>query len=158
MSDVPEELLPDPEGGRCFTPFPNTDVWTNGETPSPWGTRKHEAQKHARNVKWSQIMSPDEFLLTSSLLGEWGPCATLPEFRDIFTWHFTSLSYTPLYWLRNLSNNKIHKSLSTKSLTRNKKNDNNKRLTFQHPSLTLLENWMRRNKTRSEGSVSKYVF
>lgn len=40
VADVPEELLPDPEGslmggGRCFTPFPNTDVWTSGEIPSP---------------------------------------------------------------------------------------------------------------------------
>lgn len=38
--DVPEELLPDPEGilmggGRCFTPFPKTDDWTSGEIPSP---------------------------------------------------------------------------------------------------------------------------
>lgn len=37
---VPEELLPDAEGiliggGRCFTPFPKTDVWTSGEIPSP---------------------------------------------------------------------------------------------------------------------------
>lgn len=40
--------------------------------------------------------------LTSSLLGDRGPCPTLPELWDILTWHFTSFSYTPLYWLRNL--------------------------------------------------------
>lgn len=39
-TNIPEELLPDPEGiliggGRCFTPFPKTDVWTSGEILSP---------------------------------------------------------------------------------------------------------------------------
>lgn len=71
---LPEELLPDPKGslmggGLCFTPFPNVDVWTRAEKLSP----------------------------SISLLGEGGPCPTLPELWDILTLHFTSLSYTPLY-------------------------------------------------------------
>lgn len=57
--------------------------------------------------------------LTSSLLGEGGPCPTLPELWDILTWHFTSFSYTPLYWVRNLFNGqdkKIYTMLSNSAL------------------------------------------
>lgn len=42
------------------------------------------------------------FMFTSSLLGEGGPWPMLPELWDTLTWHLTSLSYTPLYWVRNL--------------------------------------------------------
>lgn len=176
LSDVPEELLPDPEGslmggGRCFTPLPKTDVWTSGEIPSPCSWHLNQFVSHNTShqcwittaqpirlnilyysnqsyiilkkiikkikksdkikplhVSWiscktkmrskclsvsTQInhelfLHPSKAVLTSSLLGEGGPCPTLPELWDILTWHFTSLSYTPLYWLRNLWN-KQHK-------------------------------------------------
>lgn len=62
MSDVPEELVPDPEGslmggGLCFTPFPNMDVWTNEETPSPCRAYKHEPHEHEGNVGLFQMTS-----------------------------------------------------------------------------------------------------
>lgn len=146
--DVPEELLPDAEGilmggGRCFTPFPKTDVWTKWEIPSPWAGQKwfsqttktwqgfnsnlskenfdddqcqkrlvqtNDSTEWISAASWLNKMEPPphkrshmaEAELTSSLLGDRGPCPTLPELWDILTWHFTSFSYTPLYWLRNL--------------------------------------------------------